>query len=141
MEGGAEAGFTRAKPGAPQATGAHREVSPWQAKGEQLQAQSKAGQEAIAKQKATAAAEAAAPAAEAGPGAWQRFKSAVTPGWKTKALLGAGALGVGYAGYKGLQTARDYMMMPTGYSGAGRNPYGPQVYHDVNQYGYVSPYG
>lgn len=33
-------------------------------------------------------------------------------GWKTKALAGGAAGVVAYGGYKGLQSARDYMMMP-----------------------------
>jgi hypothetical protein len=56
-------------------------------------------------------------------------------GTKAKVLGSAALLGAGYAGYKGLQAAKDYMMMPSGSSmnwGQG----GPQPMSGVNQYGY-----
>jgi hypothetical protein len=58
-------------------------------------------------------------------------------GWKSK-LLGAAALGgTGYMGFKGMQAARDYMMMPTGYGGVGgRWGARPPLQHRVSQYGY-----
>jgi hypothetical protein len=40
--------------------------------------------------------------------------NAVKPGWKTKALLGAGALGAGYAATKGLRAANNFMQAPSG---------------------------
>ena len=73
--------------------------------------------------------------ASRGPGVLAGAKKAVTPGWKSKALVGGAALGAAYTGYKGLQTARDYMMQPTyasnnwGGTGTLRGP--------VNQYGYT----
>jgi len=54
-------------------------------------------------------------------------------GWKTKATLGAGALGAGYVGYKGLQTARDFAMQPRG--GQRWGNYGAKPLHRVNSYG------
>lgn len=54
-------------------------------------------------------------------------------GWKGKALLGGGALGAGYAGLKGLQTAKQYMMTPT--SGGQRWGTGQQLRSGVNQWG------
>lgn len=86
---------------------------------------------------AAPAAASAVPAAAAKPGqsalgkAWQ----AVKPGWKTKALIGAGALGTGYVGLKGLQAARDYMMMPT-YSSQAWGGYGMAPAAQVGPYGY-----
>lgn len=63
----------------------------------------------------------------------QRLK----PGWRAQAALGAGVAGTGYAGYKGLQATKDYMMQPTYASqywgGAGMNPQAM-----VNQYGYTN---
>lgn len=61
-------------------------------------------------------------------------KPLIGTGTKLKLLGGATALGAGYAGLKGLQTARDYMMMPAGQSTYGRH--GPQLMHNVSQYGY-----
>jgi hypothetical protein len=55
-------------------------------------------------------------------------------GWRSKALVGGALLGTGYAGYKALQTAKDYMMVPSGSSqnwGAG----GPQPKAGVNEWG------
>lgn len=131
MEGGAEAGFTRgAQPGAA--------PSPWAREGEQILAQRKAGQEALARQRAAAppAAAAAAPVEAAAEAAGKTKKPLI--GWKTKALLGAGALGAGYAGYKGLQTARDYMMTPT-MTGGAWGGYGGPMPQEVSPYGYVQP--
>jgi len=68
--------------------------------------------------------------------AWQTVK----PGWKGKAL-GLGALaGTGYVGYKGLQTARDYMMMPT-YTSQAWGGYGAGPAHQVGPYGYAPHMG
>ena len=57
-------------------------------------------------------------------------------GWKGKAAIGAGLAGAGYAGYKGLQTAKDYMMQSTQpaayWGGQGMAPAS-----SVNQYGYA----
>ena len=69
------------------------------------------------------------------PGVLASAKKAVTPGWKTKALVGGAALGTAYTGAKGMQAARDYMMQPTyasnnwGGTGMLRGP--------VNEYGYT----
>jgi hypothetical protein len=76
-----------------------------------------------------AAASAAAPTAVAGK------KSLL--GWKGKAGLGAATLGAGYAGYKGLQATRDYMMTPTSQERWGRHGVAPA--HNVSPYGYVTP--
>lgn len=38
---------------------------------------------------------------------------AITPGWKSKALFGAGALGAGYLGAKGLRAAGNFMNTPS----------------------------
>lgn len=85
-----------------------------------------------------AAAPAATTAATAGgmQQAAQTSKPLISTGTKLKAGLGLGLLGTGYAGYKGLQTARDYMMQPTGMTRWGR--YGPAPMHNVNQYGQAS---
>ncbi len=56
-------------------------------------------------------------------------------GWKTKAVVGAGALGTAYTGYKGMQAARDYMMAPTYTSNAWGG--GGMLRGGVNQYGYT----
>lgn len=53
---------------------------------------------------------------------------------KGKLLAAGGALGATAVGMKGLQTARDYMMVPTGQSMYGRH--NPQLMHQVNQFGY-----
>ena len=87
----------------------------------------------------TPAVPAAAPAGQ--PGALSRAWQAVQPGWRTKALLGAGIAGTGYVGYKGLQTARDYMMMPShgaanSWGGSGLAPAG-----SVTEYGYAPHMG
>jgi hypothetical protein len=81
---------------------------------------------------AAGAAAATAPAAAApGKTLMQRLK----PGWKTKATLAAGTLGAGYAGYKGLQAAKDYMMAPT-YTSQAWGGYGMSPQGDLNQFGY-----
>lgn len=77
----------------------------------------------------------AAPAASAAPGGGVNWR-----GMRNKALLyggGTAALaGTGYAGYKGLQAAKDYMMAPT-YTSQAWGGYGmaPQD-GDLNQFGY-----
>lgn len=66
---------------------------------------------------------------------WQKFKSAVTPGWRTKALLGGTALlGVGglYAGGKAF---KDYMTIPSGMGGYHTPGAGYGVQHNVSGYG------
>jgi hypothetical protein len=40
--------------------------------------------------------------------------NAIKPGWKTKALVGAGALGAGYLATKGLRAANNFMQAPSG---------------------------
>lgn len=55
---------------------------------------------------------------------------------KVKATIGLGAIGAGYVGLKGAQTARDYMMLPS--HGGGRWGHGTPVPTGVNRYGYVS---
>jgi hypothetical protein len=59
-------------------------------------------------------------------------------GMKAKLLAGGAALGAGYAGYKGLQTAKDYMMQPTyatqAWGGSGTLRGG------VNEFGYSNPF-
>ena len=53
---------------------------------------------------------------------------------KAKLLGGAGLLGAGYVGYKGLQAVRDYMMVP---SGAHQQwGYGSPLRHNITPYGY-----
>jgi hypothetical protein len=79
------------------------------------------------------AATAAAPAAAKGAGLLGG-KPLISGLTKAKLGLGALGLGLGYAGYKGLQSARDYMMIPTAqerYGGFGLRPMG-----GVNEYGY-----
>lgn len=81
----------------------------------------------------------AAPAAAAGaaaPAAAAASKAKPLIGWGTKAKIGLGALGLGagYAGYKGLQAAKDYMMQPTAASTWGHHTPGPPA--NVNQFGY-----
>jgi hypothetical protein len=91
---------------------------------------------------AAGAGRAAAPAAAAAKPAVTEAAKATTKrkpllSWKTKGkILGAGALGLGgYAGYKGLQTTRDYMMQPTyasnAWGGQGQMP------GQLSQYGYT----
>ena len=46
-------------------------------------------------------------------------------------------LGAGYAGFKGLQATRDYMMTPTSQERQAR--YGPAPAANVNRYGHVLP--
>lgn len=53
---------------------------------------------------------------------------------KAKLLGTAGLLGAGYAGYKGLQAVRDYMMVPTG--ARQQWGYGAPLRHNVTAYGY-----
>lgn len=53
---------------------------------------------------------------------------------KGKLLAAGGALGATAAGLKGLQTARDYMMVPSGQSMYGSHS--PRLRHQVNRYGY-----
>lgn len=56
-------------------------------------------------------------------------------GTKAKLLGGAAMLGGGYATMKGLQTARDYMMMPSRTQNWGT---GAPLHHNVSQYGYAT---
>lgn len=62
---------------------------------------------------------------------------------RNKALLyggGTAALGgAGYVGYKGLQTAKDYMMQPS-YMSTSWGPPGMMPNSGVNQYGYQDVY-
>lgn len=59
-------------------------------------------------------------------------KSWMSLSTKAKLLGGAGLLGTGYAGYKGMQAARDYVQaQPHGVYGKG-----PAIMHNVNEYGY-----
>ncbi len=71
-------------------------------------------------------------------------KPLISTGTKAKIGLGVGgaalAAGTGYAGYKGLQATRDYMMKPS-QQGVGQwGGYGPQAVSNVNQYGRVQAY-
>lgn len=79
--------------------------------------------------------EAAPAAAAAAPAAAQAAKAKpwVSTGTKLKLLGGAGLLGAGYMGYKGLQATRDYMMVPSGQSQWGPG-YAPRA--GVTEYGY-----
>jgi hypothetical protein len=81
-----------------------------------------------------AAARAAAPLPVSG-----ASSKTIWPGIRNKALLyggGAAALGgTGYAGYKGLQTAKDYMMQPT-YASSSWGPSGMMPASGVNEFGY-----
>lgn len=61
-------------------------------------------------------------------------KSKPLLGWKSKAAIGGGLALTGYAGYKGLQTAKDYMMMPS-QGGAAWGHGGPQPFTGINQFG------
>ncbi len=81
--------------------------------------------------------QAAAPTAPAATPAQIKAQNDPWLSWRTKAKIGIGAasLGTGYVGYKGLQTARDYMMMPSS-TGGPWNPYGSGVRHNVNPMGY-----
>ncbi len=63
-------------------------------------------------------------------------KAATGLGLKNKLLLGGAALGAGYAGYKGLQTARDYMLQPAHSQTWGKR--GLPLPANVNEYG--TPY-
>lgn len=76
------------------------------------------------------------PAAQA---AGDTAKSKGGLGWKGKAVLGLGAAGLAYGGYKGLQSARDYMMIPSYTGGMNWGGYGMPLRRDVNQYGYTQP--
>jgi hypothetical protein len=87
-----------------------------QGKGQQLQA---AGARPAAA--AAPAAQAAAPAAKGKP-----LLSMATKG---KLMAGGALAGAGYVGYKGMQTARDYMMAPSQHTTA-------PVMQNVNQFGY-----
>lgn len=59
-------------------------------------------------------------------------KSLLGLGTKAKLVGGAAVLGTGYAGYKGMQAARDYMQsQPHGVYGKG-----PAIAHNINEYGY-----
>lgn len=97
------------------------------------------GMSSVSKAPAQAAA-AAAPAATAAaaPAAQAAKQTASKPlvGWRSKALLGGATLGAGYVGYKGLQAARDYMMVPT--SSTQNWGVGAPVLSNVNQYGYAT---
>lgn len=61
-------------------------------------------------------------------------KAAVSPLGR-KAIMGAGILGAGYLGYKGLQGARDYMERP-GHTNATWGRDQSPLMHNVNEYGY-----
>lgn len=73
---------------------------------------------------------------EAAAGAASKSKPLI--GWGTKAKIGLGVagLGAGYAGYKGLQAAKDYMMQPTAASSWGAHGVTPMK--NVNQLGYAA---
>jgi len=47
-------------------------------------------------------------------GGTKALGNAIKPGWKTKALIGAGALGAGYMATKGLRAANNFMQTPAG---------------------------
>jgi hypothetical protein len=61
-------------------------------------------------------------------------KPFMSMGTKAKVLGGGALMGAGYAGYKGLQATRDYMMTP---SGGGNFHGGGSIPQSVNQYGYA----
>lgn len=61
-------------------------------------------------------------------------KAAVSPLGR-KAITGAGVLGAGYLGYKGLQATRDYMESP-GHTNANWGRAQSPLMHNVNEYGY-----
>lgn len=68
------------------------------------------------------------------PSTWQKFKGGVTPGWKTKALVGGAAL-TGAAGlYMGGKAAKDYMTIPSG-MGGWRGHGGRNLRHNVSGFG------
>jgi hypothetical protein len=142
--GATQQGFTTGKPGA---------ASPWAAEGaESLQA--KARQAPVRKTSGpTGPAELAGPQTAAqrniAKGSEEMLEAGAkytppTPAKKkwistgTKAKIGLGLVGAGvaYGGYKGLQSARDYMGKPI-QGGQRYGKYGPQVAHQVSQYGYV----
>jgi hypothetical protein len=54
-------------------------------------------------------------------------------GTKAKVMGGLAVAGAGYAGYKGLQTGRDYLMQPTGAQQWGSLP---PLKHEISAYGY-----
>lgn len=56
----------------------------------------------------------------------------LSTGTKAKLMVGAGALGAGYAGLKTLQAGRDYLNQPH-HPGWGK---GPKIMHDVNEFGH-----
>lgn len=62
---------------------------------------------------ATAPAAAGAVAAPVAAAATKKSKPIIGLGTKAKILGGVGLAGAGYLGYKGLQTTRDYMMIPS----------------------------
>ena len=62
-----------------------------------------------------------------------KSKPLIGTGTKLKMLGGAGLLGAGYVGMKGLEATRDYMMMPSGSFG---HTYGAPLQHNVSEYGY-----
>jgi hypothetical protein len=61
-------------------------------------------------------------------------KAAVSPTGR-KAITGAGVLGAGYLGYKGLQKAKDYAESP-GHTNASWGKANSPLMHNVNEYGY-----
>jgi hypothetical protein len=76
-----------------------------------------------------AAAPKAAPVAAAAPLAAAASKPLISTGTKAKLLAGGALAGVGYMGLKGMQSARDFMMAPTGHSEA-------PIMNNVNELGY-----
>lgn len=71
--------------------------------------------------------------ADAAKGAVGAVGKALSPGWKAKALIGAGTIGAGVAAYKGMQGARNYMSEP-GHEAQHWGSNRP-VMHNVSEYG------
>jgi hypothetical protein len=93
--------------------------------GKQLKAPSAAGSAAPAMPQAATAVAATAK---------KKSEPLIGLGTKAKILGAAGLAGAGYAGLKGVQATRDYMMTPSGHSAYGRGV--PRLMHNVNEQGY-----
>ena len=149
--GGGTAGKLMGQAGSAMTRGAGRlsGVAKTQAMPAVTKAMTAGGSKALPAAAKAAPAVAAAPAAAKAPGllrqtaggvgqdlraAGSAVKKAVTPGWRTKALLGGTAL-LGMGGlYSGGKAARDYMMQPSGMGGyQSPTPYG--LRHNVSGFG------
>lgn len=131
VPGAAQQGFVRPPSGAP-TSGAHRQVGPWQAEGEQLLRNSNAGQAALAKQQTPAA-----PVKTTGGQVASPTKGKREPliGWKGKLLGGGALLGAGYVGAN-LLGSIGQTLTGGGHSSYGNPYYGGALPTGISQYGY-----